>query len=481
LFPAVGLSLLVAPFSGCSGNQGAAGPLGGPDAADRAPVAPDAGPPPAPPDAGSDTNDGGAVTTDGCPDILGQDTLRTFSVEISNDEWAKITVEFLDTSLQSVATNIYHPAVFHYGQEVVSDAMIRLKGQSSRVFAAQMGGASGKMQFVVAFDQVNPSGNFHGMNKMVFDMPFNDNTFLHERVSNNWFRSIGIAAPCSTSGRLEINGQYYGLYAVEESVGHHLVKEFFPDNSHGDLFSGGTQAETNKSSIDIARLDAFWAVSDFAGMSSGIIDLDRSLDEWAVESLLVDSDGYYGGSHNFLIYDQGAKGWVWLPHDVDATLDYIGRFDVHPFYWWEGIFQPQLPGSHYLAVINDPAGRKRYVDAIARQIDRWDVAKLQSWIDDWSAQIADAVAADPHKTATTAQFQDGVALARRGISDRALFLKKFVACERNGDGADADGDGVRWCDDCRDDDPAIHPGAHEVCGNKVDDNCDGRIDEGCPR
>jgi hypothetical protein len=60
------------------------------------------------------------------------------------------------------------------------------------------------------------------------------------------------------------------------------------------------------------------------------------------------------------------------------------------------------------------------------------------------------------------------------------------ACE------DADGDGYadcsvlgcdpsgKVCGDCDDHDPAIHPGAAEVC-NRRDDNCDGRTDEGFPR
>lgn len=46
--------------------------------------------------------------------------------------------------------------------------------------------------------------------------------------------------------------------------------------------------------------------------------------------------------------------------------------------------------------------------------------------------------------------------------------------------ADEDGDGYPdGPSDCGPKDPAIHPGAKELC-NGVDDNCDGVTDEGCP-
>nr|HOO45290.1 MopE-related protein [Deltaproteobacteria bacterium] len=47
-------------------------------------------------------------------------------------------------------------------------------------------------------------------------------------------------------------------------------------------------------------------------------------------------------------------------------------------------------------------------------------------------------------------------------------------------GIDADGDGYTYAQgDCDDSDPDIHPGAIDVCGDGIDNDCDGVIDDGC--
>jgi hypothetical protein len=425
------------------------------------------------------------VIVDGCPELFTPDTLRAYALDIAPDQWAAMTADFMNVQavLAGNPPESYRPAVFHYGDETFPNATVRLKGQSSWVDTV-MYDANPKMQFVVAFDQIDPTGSFHGVSKIDFDMPRADYSFLNERIANSWFRKIGIMAPCASSGTMTINGNFYGLYVTEQTKSGKLLQQFFPGNSDGDFLKGGSMPNGN-TPPNMVRMSQFWGAHDLSALSQ-IVDLPHSLLEWASEALLNDSDGYYGGSHNFYLYDQGAAGYVFLPTDKDSSLEWMTLFDYrvnihqHPVYWWQGRTFPQQPGQHWMIVMSDPAGRKQYVDALETQLAKWDVAELQDWIETWSQQIAAAVDQDPHKWATTDQFHQAISAAHDMVTERPAFVTSFIQCARGMPADDKDGDGVPWCNDCADTRADMHPGAAEVCGDGVDNNCDGVVDENCP-
>jgi CotH kinase protein/Putative metal-binding motif len=428
---------------------------------------------------------GGSPRT--CSDLFDQSVVSAYAIDISPDAWTKLDADFHDIKdvLAGNPPQTYYPIVFHYGSETVSNAAVRLRGKSSWVDTV-MYDANPKMQLDVSFDQIDTAQKFHGVSTIHLTMPRDDWTFLNDRVGNNWLRQIGLAAPCSNSATLNVNGAYYGLYIAEGSVGTALLKQFFPENASGDLFKGGAQAETNSASANWARLQQLRNATDIATLQ-GLVDLPNTVLEWAAEVVVNDADGYYGGSHNYYIYDQGQPGYLWLPDHTDSALEWLEVFSSmsyreHPLYWWTGRFAPDAPGADYLIVINDPGWKGRYVDAIATQVAKWDPNEIAGWVDAWSAQIKDAMTADPHKWATPDQFNAALAALRDVIQNRPRYLQSFVGCERGNpaDAADEDGDGVAWCNDCDDTSPTVHPGAAEICGNHLDDNCNGVVDENCP-
>lgn len=416
-----------------------------------------------------------------CPDMFQQSVVPEYHVTISAAEWAKLEDEFLHRREREEAgleVHPYHPIELGYvaGDEVVEsvpNVLLRLKGNSSWLQALDLDD-SPKMQFVLAFNEVDPAGRFKGVRKIELDMPRIDQTFLHQRLGLAFMREAGLPAQCANNARVYINGEYYGLYTNLERLDKEFLQRVYgKELDDGDLWKGGWEIKTNEDTYDPARILAFNAATDLATIEE-YADVDASMYEWAVETMIGDADGYSTGRANFYLYDHPTRGFIWLPHDVDAVLDWDFWRPDSTLLYPDGLFRDEDDWHHYRVALADPAGLQTYLDKLHEARSHLDVAAFQERIDLWAAQIAAAAAEDVNKPFDMAAHALAISRTRDYVPARADYIDAWLACRDSG-GPDGDGDGYDMCHDCNDAEAAVRPGAVEVC-NMRDDNCDGLTD-----
>jgi hypothetical protein len=275
-----------------------------------------------------------------------------------------------------------------------------------------------------------------------------------------------------------INGEYYGLYANLEVTNKDFLKRVFPGEYQGDLWKkrGDLQTNTDDPNRDNNRQKALWSTTDINELTK-LMDMEASLRTWATEALLPQPDGYWGGNSNFYVYDHPTRGFIWLTDDLDATFEF-SPVEMHPLYFWLNRNPAVRAGPQYIAMMSDDKWRGRFVEIIAQMIEGWDVGQLQDRVSRWSAQIADALANDPHRSGSFSDDQEQQGRLSDYVSARSAFVRSWLQCLRDG-GTDGDGDGAAWCYDCDDTSPTTHPGAPEICGDGVDQNCNFAADDGC--
>jgi hypothetical protein len=433
--------------------------------------------------AGPDGGSSVSTPAGACSDVFSDDQITTYEIQISQADWDGLVTDFHNMA-QNAALGLdvhpYHPLIeFRYGGEVVPNAMIRLKGQSSWREAVESGDNPAKMQFVISFTEVDPTTRFHGLRKVELDMPRTDPSYLRQRLTLTYLRALGLPAQCANSGRLIVNGAYYGLFTNLERPDKEFIQRLFPGQDSGDLWDGGWGLETNEETLSDPhpRLDAWWAVKDVASFTA-ISDVDEALAEWAGEAMIDDSDGFWIGRHNFFIYDHPTRGWIWIPHDLDATIDWVSEL-IDPLYYWGRYTAWDGPWAHYTAVIGDDTLREKYVAALRRAHDVFVAAQLLEKLDQYAKQIEEAATSDPTRPFGVADHISAVDSLRAALRARGDYIRSWLDCRSAGTGTDADGDGHPFCFECNDSDPGAYPGAPEICGDGRDQSCDGSDRSGC--
>lgn len=428
---------------------------------------------------GSDGGDGGQATDSGAPveSVPGQadegvrnrdceglydpDALHQFELDMPSSSWSGLLGDFASGNKN------YHPATFTWGEES-REVQVRLKGNPNFSWLGE------KLQFVISFNEDDNDARFHGIRKISLDSTWYEPTMLRDRLAWAILRDVeGIPAACANSARLDINGEYYGLYSNIEYLDREWVEATFgKEHADSTLWKYGTEAKTNEDAADSTLVARFFN-SNTVSQLQDLGDLDQWLLVWAGEAVLGDDDGYWCCAHNFYIYEHPTRDLLMVPWDLDDLFD-VTPYNLDPIEGYDnprGLFN-QRP---FTVLAGDDVYGPRYVDAVETVTNSLDAAAWNAKIDTWAAQIGPSLAEDPHRSIGVEEHEQSIVRLKDYLSAREKYLRSWVDCARGGS-TDADSDGSDVCADPDDTNAEIHPGASEVC-NGLDDDANGIIDD----
>lgn len=264
------------------------------------------------------------------------DGSRLHEIRITMDpaDWQKLKDNYLE--------NTNYRCRMEWDGLVVENAAIRSRGSVSR--------NPDKPGLGIDFSKYVSSQRFLGMKSVVLRNSVQDPSMVHERLSMEVFRRIGLIYLREAHARLYINGAYIGLFVMVEPIDTRFLKSHFGE-SEGYLYEFNWlgdgyhweylgddpslyvperfEPKNHEDAPDgewiAAMLRAVSLSSDteFLAAAGRYLDLDTFVAHVAAEEFLAEWDGLMGdtGTTNFYFYRRKAddRGVV-LVWDKEATF-----------------------------------------------------------------------------------------------------------------------------------------------------------------
>jgi hypothetical protein len=384
--------------------------------------------------------------------ILPSDAL--FNDAIVHDVRLDINARDWQTLKDNYLTNEYYPCDFHWNGQVVRNVGIRSRGQASR--------SATKPSLRVDFDRYTTNQTLLDLKSVVLRNNATDFSSIHERISMLLYARMGLAAPRVAHARLYINNSYQGLFSLVESLDKSLLSRNF-DETDGYLYKYdrlptdapyyleylGPNAslysphpfdpETHEDNpkpqpiADLIRTVHDASDNAFPSAIAQYLDVNEFIRNVAVTVFMADQDGFLGdwGMNNFDVYQmQNRTVHVIIPWDKSEAMK------PGPDY---GIFHniDDVPASQHNRLMERihsiPALKAQYLDALAAVADSASellAADGRGWmereVERESAQIQDAVFADPTRSYSIDDYLAAVDAARTFARQRADSVRAQI-------------------------------------------------------
>ncbi len=305
------------------------------------------------------------------------------TVDIPEEELAKIQKDYNEYSSYGSKSPIYRMCTLTIeinGEKyVLEEVGIRMKGNTSRrdFYDLSTGEVYNLIHFKISFQETFDDEEYYGADAKVWtddaarearkdrtfasleglELKYNRNadaTYMRETYAYKMYRAFGVLAPNNTLGRLEVNGDSWGLYKIYEPVDKVFIKRYFDEEDRdGDLYkcgwAGWDNASYNSASISVGIENEdecrFYAydlktnkkTSDFSSIKNlikvanssrvtkeeleEVLDVDNWLRFMAVSYFLGMPDDLRNNYNNHYVYFKSSTGQaVFIAYDCEISL-----------------------------------------------------------------------------------------------------------------------------------------------------------------
>jgi spore coat protein CotH len=326
-------------------------------------------------------------------------------------------------------------------------------------------GCTNQLPLKVAFDEIDPLKRWNGLKKVNLHSLIRDFTKMHEKLTFQIFRGMGIATARSTHARVTLTvgaASAVALYALTENVSDgRFTEDRWPRDQNGNLYKQGwprfvtaaywqPKLETNTDAVPPVTHDKVLAFSKEvyygrANPETVLAALHKWSDvEWLARVMAVDTvsnntDGLTKfwcrqpssaaplasdcSNNNYFWYQTKADKFLLVPWDVDYTWELRPDHYVIPA-WDAAVADCTKPyplyGADHMApscdpifrALNLPAPRALYIQAIKDMLaGPLDVRRVHADIDRWTAALRPAIMATRSATLGAVEVRSAINLA----------------------------------------------------------------------
>ena len=269
--------------------------------------------------------------------------VRTFQLEISDEEYAKLRADpFAETYVRAAVT------IDGVRYEPVG---IRYKGFFGALRFCFRDGRQicDKLSWKLKFNHFEPSLRLHGLKRLNFHSMKGDETQMREVLAYQVYRDAGVIAPRSVHAKLELNGKGLGLFAMTEDIDDRFIADRFRDRGRGvlykevwpgnidrlwvfqntltDAIARGPLDPSGIQRFSEAIEEAETAEARYAALIDQLHDSETFFNYLAADRLMDNWDGIVAwycsqgcGNHNYFWYEDALSGgFTLVPWDLEHT------------------------------------------------------------------------------------------------------------------------------------------------------------------